>query len=156
MHSVRVGFHTVTSATRGRMERVSLVVLSLSILVAATLSEDEDNHERHEQLLGGIQELTRTALDSPEAYKRVESALAQLSTQNGGCLSHRPLRIRSGTRQVVNGFKFSFVVEVERSSSGECDSAPGVSEIYRILIYEPAARDEETEYTFEKLPTERL
>lgn len=141
---------------------MTLIALSLSIFVVGcggTIQEDESIKERHEYLLGGIQQLSRRALDSPQAFARVERALAQLSSQNAGCLSHRPTNIRSGSRQVVNGFKFIFVVEVERSSSEHCqtESTPsnGVSEIYKIDIYEPAGRGSETEYNFEKLATDQ-
>ncbi|VDD81753.1 unnamed protein product [Mesocestoides corti] len=135
------------------MYRVALFLTLTIIAVVGTLHDDENIRARFEQPLGGIQELTEAALQSDEARKRVELALEHLSNQKVGCLKHRPIKIRSGSRQVVNGFIFVFVVEVESFSVGECDSAPGVSEVYKVTIYEPAARDRQTEYSFEKLST---
>ncbi|EUB56100.1 hypothetical protein EGR_09039 [Echinococcus granulosus] len=109
--------------------------------------------QRFQYLLGGVVPLTPEALQSEEVKERVQSALEQLSIQSGSHLAHRIIHIRSGTRQVVNGLKFVFVVEVESSPTHEAMDAEDVSEVYKVEIYEPASRGAEKRYTFEKIPT---
>ena len=128
-----------------------LVVLHLAMLVVASLYEDEHLVPRIEHLLGGITQLSPAALQSEQALRRVELALQQLSIQNGGLSTHRLINILSGTRQVVNGFIFVFIVEVESLPTQDSMHSNGIIEVYEIEIYEPAARNAEKRYTFRKI-----
>lgn len=131
----------------------ALVVLSLVMLVAASL-QDEHLVERIEIPLGGIIPLSQSALQSDETLRRVELALQQLSNQNGGLFTHRVIKIRSGTSQVVNGFKLVFIVEVESVPTEDATPANRVSEVYEIKIYEPAGTNPETKYSFRKISSD--
>lgn len=135
------------------MFRVALL-LQTSMLIVASIYDDEHIVERFEQPLGGIMQFTEEALQSKAAELRVESALNQLALQGTGCRNYKIMHIRSGSRQVVNGFIFEFVVEVESLPTEKCPGEEGgISEVYKIKIYEPAASDAEKRYTFEKLVT---
>ncbi|VDK36079.1 unnamed protein product [Taenia asiatica] len=130
-----------------------VVVLSLAALALSCSGGDEPILRHHTYLLGGVVSLSPKVLQSEEVKERVEEALAQLSSQNGGLITHHIIRIRSGTRQVVNGFKYVFVVEVESSPTEGATGAEPVSEVYRVEIYEPASRGAKKQYNFEKIPT---
>lgn len=139
------------------MLRVTLL-FSLSFLVSASIYEDEHLVERFEQPLGGIIQLEDEALKSDAARIRVESALKKLANQNGNCRNYKLVDIRSGTRQVVNGFNFEFVVEVESTPNHNCaaEQPEGLSEVYKLSIYEPAAREAEIRLNFEKISSSQM
>ncbi|KAL5105089.1 hypothetical protein TcWFU_001078 [Taenia crassiceps] len=130
-----------------------VVVLSLAAFVLACQDEDKPILRHRGHLLGGVVSLTPEVLQSEEVKERVEEALHQLSSQSGGLMTHRIIHICSGTRQVVNGFKYVFVVEVESSPTEGAAGSEPVSEVYRVQIYEPASRGAKKRYTFEKVPT---
>ncbi|KAM3173781.1 hypothetical protein ACTXT7_011909 [Hymenolepis weldensis] len=134
------------------MGRVAVLFL-FSMFVAASTYEDEHLVERFERPLGEILKLEDEALKSDAARVRVESALKKLAEQNGGCRRYKLVNISSGTRQIVNGFNFEFVVEVESVPTENCiaEQPESISEVYKITIYEPAARDAEKRHTFEKI-----
>ncbi|VDM32719.1 unnamed protein product [Hydatigera taeniaeformis] len=130
-----------------------VAALHLAALVVAGLDEIEPIVQRHEYPLGGVIPLTPKVLQSKEVEERVERALRQLSRRNGGLMTYRIIHIRSGTRQVVNGFKYVFVVEVESLPTEEGAGTESVSEVYRVRIYEPASRGAKRRYFFKKIPT---
>ncbi|VDL59396.1 unnamed protein product [Hymenolepis diminuta] len=134
------------------MERVTVLFL-FSMFVAASTYEDEHLVERFERPLGEIMKLEDEALKSDAAKVRVESALKKLAEQNGGCRRYKLVNISSGTRQVVDGFNFEFVVEVESVPTEKCatEQPEGISEVYKITIYEPSGTGREKRHTFEKI-----
>ncbi|KAL5969742.1 hypothetical protein TSMEX_002504 [Taenia solium] len=130
-----------------------VVVLSLAALALSCSDGGESILRHHIYPLGGVVPLSPEVLQSEEVKERVEEALSQLSSQNGGLMTHRIICIRSGTRQVVNGFKYVFVVEVESSPTEGATGVEPVSEVYKVEIYKPASRGAKKQYTFEKIPT---
>ncbi|KAL7054253.1 hypothetical protein AAHC03_026246 [Spirometra sp. Aus1] len=137
------------------------VVFWLTLLINLTNAHnDEMLTAKGAQLLGGVQQLTETALNSPPTKAIIQKALQNLAKEKKDlCSDYKHIRTLRGTRQVVNGILYKFVVEVEAVPKGDCKSAPSslpkqpMRETYEITHLDrgSAAVEAEPHFDFEKL-----
>ncbi|VDL99715.1 unnamed protein product [Schistocephalus solidus] len=137
------------------------VIFWLTLLIDLTNAHnDEMLTAKGAQLLGGVQQLTENALNSQPMKSMIHKALQSLAKDKGdSCSEYKHIRTLRGTRQVVNGILYKFVVEVEAVPTANCMSAPSTlpklptRETYEITHLDrgSATADAEPHFDFEKV-----
>nr|CDS34299.2 immunogenic protein ts11 [Hymenolepis microstoma] len=134
------------------------VLLVISMIVVSSINAVECMERKFVQPLGAIIEFEDEVLRDDLTRARVESALEELAQQNGGCRKYKLIDIQSGTSQVINGIDYNFIAEVESVPTGKCldEQIGATSAVFKIRIFEPAGKNAEKRYEFEKIVVDEL
>ncbi|VDN40052.1 unnamed protein product, partial [Dibothriocephalus latus] len=102
------------------------VIFWLTVIInLANAHNDEMLTAKSAQMLGAVQKLTTEALNSQHAKTIIKNALQHLSKEReDSCAEYKHIRTLRGTKQVINGILYKFVVEIEAVPKDNCASAP--------------------------------
>ncbi|VDK34788.1 unnamed protein product [Dibothriocephalus latus] len=139
---------------------MTAAILWLTLVTSlSNAHNDEMLTAKGAQMFGAVQQLTKDALNSQHAKTIIKNALQHLAKEReDSCTEYKHIRTLRGTRQVVNGILYKFVVEIEAVPRDNCASAPAgplpkqtARETYEITHLDRGSAGGEPHFDFEKV-----